>query len=239
MADESKLEDTATKQKTTKEVIEESKTTSSTNPLVESENDEEQENTPTAGTAASGATAKKKKSKKKRIKAALTGGSGESSGSSSKDEISRAVSGLSKAQVSELLAMNPALAQQLGVDNGDLSGSKAMEAMKRLNLEDIMTGLAANGKNVKDMASYKFWQTQPVPKFGDNTEEIEEGPFKIVDLEQVPKEPGPLVDGFEWVTMDILNDAELKEVWELLNGHYVEDEEAMFRFNYSISFLKW
>lgn len=31
----------------------------------------------------------------------------------------------------------------------------------------------------------------------------------------------------------------LEEVWELLNGHYVEDEEAMFRFNYSVSFLNW
>lgn len=25
---------------------------------------------------------------------------------------------------------------------------------------------AIGGKNKKDMASYKFWQTQPVPKFG-------------------------------------------------------------------------
>src|SRR5271168_2349568 len=194
MADESKLEDSATKQKAAEDALAETKVTPPTNVQVESENDDE-EDTPTASTAASTATAKKK-SKRKRIKAALTGGSGESSGSSSKDDISKAVGGLSKSQVSELLAMNPALAQQLGVDDGDLSTSKATEAMKRLNLEDIMTGLAASGKNVKDMASYKFWQTQPVPKFGDKMEEIEEGPFKIVDPEQVPKEPGPLVEGF-------------------------------------------
>lgn len=107
-----------------------------------------------------------------------------------------------------------------------------------LQLEDIMTGLAASGKNVKDMGSYKFWQTQPVPKFGEKSE-IVEGPFKIVDPEQVPKEPGPLVEGFEWVTMDMTNDEELKEVFDLLYGHYVEDNEAMFRFNYSMAFLKW
>lgn len=101
-----------------------------------------------------------------------------------------------------------------------------------------MTGLAANGKNYKDMGSYKFWQTQPVPKFGEK-EQIEEGPFKIVDLEQVPKEPGPLVEGFEWVTMDLTDDEEIKEVYELLNGHYVEDNEAMFRLNYSKAFFKW
>ena len=25
---------------------------------------------------------------------------------------------------------------------------------------------SVSGKNQKDMASYKFWQTQPVPRFG-------------------------------------------------------------------------
>jgi len=47
------------------------------------------------------------------------------------------------------------------------------------------------------------------------------------------------MEGFEWVTMDLTREEELKEVFELLYGHYVEDEEAMFRFNYSASFLRW
>jgi glycylpeptide N-tetradecanoyltransferase len=135
--------------------------------------------------------------------------------------------------------MNPSLAHQLNVGEGsDLSGKEVSNAMKKLSLEEIMTGLASSGKNVKDMAAYKFWQTQPVPKFGDNSI-VEEGPFKIIDLEKVSKEPGPLVDGFEWVTMDLTNDEEIQEVYALLYGHYVEDDEAMFRFNYSLSFLKW
>ncbi len=116
---------------------------------------------------------------------------------------------------------------------------EATNAMKKMSLQEIMSGLASSGKNVKDMGQYKFWQTQPVRKFGENSEKIEEGPFKIIDPEQVPKEPGPLVDGFEWVTMDLLNDEELEEVFQLLYGHYVEDDEAMFRFNYSKSFLRW
>lgn len=33
--------------------------------------------------------------------------------------------------------------------------------------------------------------------------------------------------------------SQLEEVYELLSGHYVEDDEAMFRFNYSVSFLNW
>jgi glycylpeptide N-tetradecanoyltransferase len=237
MADEPKVGGPASKQKASEEIIQENKA-KPTAAHIESEDEEEHEDTlASADTAVSGATTKKKRSKKKRIKAALTGGS--SSQDNSKDDVSKAVSGLNKSQVSELLAMNPSLARELGVADGDLTGDKAAQALKRLNLQDIMTGLAASGKNVKDMASYKFWQTQPVPKFDDNMEVIEEGPFKIIDIENVPKEPSPLVSGFEWVTMDLTKDEELKEVFELLYGHYVEDDEAMFRFNYSISFLKW
>jgi glycylpeptide N-tetradecanoyltransferase len=207
---------------------------------VESDNEDAAENPAEGSTTAPGTSSKKKKSKRKRIKNALTGKSSEPSASSSKDEVSKAIGSLSKQQVAEFLKLNPALAQQ--VTDSLPSGSTdkdAADAMKKLSLEEILTGLAQNGKNVKDMASYKFWQTQPVPKFGESAEVIEEGPFKIVDPEQVPKQPGPLVDGFEWVTVDITNDEEVTEVFQLLYGHYVEDDEAMFRFNYSKSFLRW
>ena len=69
------------------------------------------------------------------------------------------------------------------------------------------------------------------------------------------KEPRDLLGGFQWVTMDLTNDEEvcmlseytkvmlmiiqLKEVYELLTGHYVEDSDANFRLNYSASFLNW
>lgn len=206
----------------------------------ESDNDEEQEDTTAPGTAPGVASKKKKKSKRKRVKAALGGGSSEGSGSGSREDINKAVSGLGASEIQEILKMNPALAQQLGVGEGSgISDKKLQEAMKKLNLEEIMTGLASSGKNVKDMASYKFWQTQPVPKFGESSEPIEEGPFKIVDIEKVAKEPGALIAGFEWVTMDLTREEEIQELFSLLYGHYVEDDEAMFRFNYSESFLRW
>ena len=84
---------------------------------------------------------------------------------------------------------------------------------------------SVSGKNQKNMASYKFWQTQPVPRFGgfseleiepalakveiDETTENEEGPIKLIDPEQVPKEPYPLIEGFEWITMDLTKDAQV------------------------------
>jgi glycylpeptide N-tetradecanoyltransferase len=242
MADESKLKDPAGKQKAAEEATEEVKAGTFTSAHVESENEEEpEEDTAEAGTPAANASAKKKKSKRKRIKAALTGGSSEASGSGgSREEIQKAVSGLSSDQISEILKMNPALAEQLGAGQGsDISGSKASEALKKLKLEDIMTGLASSGKNAKDMANYKFWQTQPVPKFGESLDEIEEGPIKVYGVEVVSKDPPGLLEGFEWVTMDLTKDEELQELYQLLYGHYVEDDEAMFRFNYSISFLRW
>jgi glycylpeptide N-tetradecanoyltransferase len=239
MADESKIDDPASTRNTAAEPITESKAATS-NPQAEPESDgEEGDGVPADGAAASSSAAsKKKKSKKKRIKNLLHSEKGESSAGPSKDEISKAVGSLSQTQVSELLKLNPALAQQLGVVDGDLTTQQATDALKKLSLEDIMTGLAAKGKNAKDMGSYKFWQTQPVPKFGEKGA-IEEGPFKVIAIEDVPKDPGPLIDGFEWVTMDLTNDEELKEVFDLLYGHYVEDNESMFRFNYSMSFLRW
>jgi glycylpeptide N-tetradecanoyltransferase len=242
MADESKIDDPVSKQKAAAEAIEEVQADPSASAKVESENEEEHgEETGAAGTPASGPAAKKKKSKKKRIKAALTGKSSEGSSSGgTRDEVQKAVSGLSNDQISEILKMNPALAEQLGVGkDGDLSGSKATESLKKLKLEDIMTGLASSGKNVKDMANYKFWQTQPVPKFGESSAEVEEGPIKVYGVEAVPKEAPPLLEGFEWVTMNLTDDKEMEELFQLLYGHYVEDDEAMFRFNYSVSFLRW
>lgn len=237
MADEQKAGASGGKQKAPEETIE----APSTAAQVESENEEDPGDAAATSTPASGTATKKKKSKRKRVKAALGGGSSEASSSGgSREEISKAVSGLGTAQIQEILKMNPALAQQMGVGEGsELSEKKIQDAIKKLSLEEIMTGLASSGKNVKDMASYKFWQTQPVPKFGENAAPIEEGPFKIVDIEKVPKEPGPLLPGFEWVTMDLTRDEEIQELFTLLYGHYVEDDEAMFRFNYSQSFLRW
>lgn len=217
----------------------------------ESEGEEEDDEPTTgdaAGTAASGSGAaaagkKKKKSKRKKAKELLTGKSG--SGSSDRDDteadLKRAIGGLTPQQLQELMALNPALAGELAAASGGATPSpdKMAEMLKKMNLQDIMTGLAAAGKNAKDMASYKFWQTQPVPRFGEDDKTVEEGPLKIQTVDEVPKEPAPLVAGFEWVEMDLTNDDEIKEVYELLNGHYVEDDEAMFRFNYGPGILKW
>ncbi|EON97088.1 putative glycylpeptide n-tetradecanoyltransferase protein [Phaeoacremonium minimum UCRPA7] len=192
--------------------------------------------------AAGAAKKKKKKSKRKKLKDALTGKS--SDPDADKKE---AIDKLTPKQIQDFMAFNPALAQEVnalagGSSSGSVDPARAAELLKKLKLEDVMTGLASTGKNVKDMASYKFWQTQPVPRFDDagSSKPIEEGPIRVQSLDEVPKEPAPLgIEGFEWATVDIEDPAQIKEVYELLNGHFVEDNEAMFRFNYGTSTLKW
>ncbi|KAL1965909.1 hypothetical protein VTN77DRAFT_5042 [Rasamsonia byssochlamydoides] len=136
--------------------------------------------------------------------------------------------------IESLLRLNPALAGELAGMNKD----KAAEALTKMNIADLLTGLSIGNKNQKDMASYKFWQTQPVPRF-DEKGDIKEGPIKIINPDEVQKEPYPLLDGFEWVTLDLTDEKEITELYDLLSNHYVEDDNAMFRFNYSRSFLHW
>ena len=45
--------------------------------------------------------------------------------------------------------------------------------------------------------------------------------------------------GFEWTELDITNEDELEQVYDLLHKNYVEDDDCMFRFDYSHEFLKW
>ncbi|KAA8649032.1 hypothetical protein EYZ11_000811 [Aspergillus tanneri] len=133
-----------------------------------------------------------------------------------------------------LLENNPALKNEMvGMDR-----EKAAEALRKMDIAQLLTGLSVTGKNQKDIASYKFWQTQPVPHFED-TSSATGGPIKMIDPEKVSKEPDPLIEGFEWTTLDLTNETELRELWDLLTYHYVEDDNAMFRFRYSESFLHW
>lgn len=122
------------------------------------------------------------------------------------------------------------------IDPTALNGGNIEDMLKSLTTEEVLTGLAPTGKNNKDMADYKFWSTQPVSSFTEQV--VEEGPIEPVG-EQVSDTPVPLLNDFEWVTMDLDVPAELKEVYELLSLNYVEDDEASFRFDYSASFLRW
>ena len=193
----------------------------------------------------SGPKKKKKRSKKKKNAESATGEAVDPD----EEKKKKALEGLTHQQIVEFMSLNPALKSEVEAQiasNSSTAGNPAdpatiLEALKKLRLQDIMTGLASSGKNRKDMASYKFWSTQPVPQFAEEKPvQLKEGPIKIQAIEDIPAEPHELaLEGFRWVTVDLNDEHEMQEVYKLLNGHYVEDNEAMFRFNYSPSLLKW
>lgn len=55
----------------------------------------------------------------------------------------------------------------------------------------------------------------------------------------VPKQPYAIASTFEWWVPDLHCAADVEAVYTLLSENYVEDDDSMFRFNYSADFLQW
>lgn len=73
---------------------------------------------------------------------------------------------------------------------------------------------------------------------------VNEGDFdRAIDVvktvEDIREEPLDIPAGFTWANVNIEDDAECQEVYDLLTQNYVEDDDNMFRFDYSIKFLQW
>lgn len=105
-------------------------------------------------------------------------------------------------------------------------------------LKLISMGEVLNETQQKQMKDYKFWKTQPVPSLDEVVET--DGPIDATKTPlDIPDEPLPLLGDFEWSTIDVESSSELDEVYTLLYEHYVEDQDATFRFKYSHEFFKW
>lgn len=138
----------------------------------------------------------------------------------------------------------------------DTAGAAQTQAAPNVNqardIQNLLQQLAMSnqqGKRVegKKPEDYKFWNTQPVPKFKEpdllqTTDDAQaEGPIlpSKICRAAAKAEPEKLLDGFEWCLVDLDNDKELEELYELLDNHYVEDTDGSFRFKYSKQFLSW
>ena len=56
----------------------------------------------------------------------------------------------------------------------------------------------------------------------------ESGPLEP-DKEEVREEPYSLPDKFMWDEVDVMDEAQITELYVLLNENYVEDDDNMFR----------
>lgn len=88
---------------------------------------------------------------------------------------------------------------------------------------------------------HKFWETQPVGQYKDlGNSSLSEGPIEApTPLSEVKQEPYNLPSQYEWTTCNLGSEETCTEVYNLLKNNYVEDDENMFRFNYSKEFLQW
>lgn len=149
--------------------------------------------------------------------------------------------------------------KKAAADSADATSSStsAVQQQRPVPVHDIPSLLQQlalsqpNKKEGKAPEDYKFWNTQPVPKFKEPNllqttsdgegEKLPEGailPNEICKA-SAKQEPEKLVDGFEWCGIDLDNKEELQEFYDLLYDHYVEDTDGSFRFNYSPEFLCW
>lgn len=128
----------------------------------------------------------------------------------------------------------------------DIKEDEKKEEGKEVKVESLnraldLLKLSQNStKNLGEakLKNYAFWDTQPVPKLNEKIEGC--GPIDPAKtVEEIRSEPYSLPTGFFWDTVDIDNDDILKEVYTLLNENYVEDDDNMFRFDYSPYFLRW
>jgi glycylpeptide N-tetradecanoyltransferase len=105
------------------------------------------------------------------------------------------------------------------------------------NPEQILQALFGKNPTAAARGKHDFWDTQPVPKDGQQFESGENGP--IDTGKNVRQTPYNLAGPYEWVECDVLQDSVIEDVYNLLNQNYVEDDDAIFRFDYSREFLRW
>ena len=124
-------------------------------------------------------------------------------------------------------------------DNNTLTAQEQRNLIDQVLKNELDNIKPAHRKSeIKD--SYPFWETQPVLQFNKESE-IKFGEiWKDHKVEDLPKEPFALPEpGLEWKDVDMTQQNEIDKLYEFLKTNYVEDEDHMFRFDYSKDFLKW
>ena len=126
------------------------------------------------------------------------------------------------------------------VDINGLSDQEVIHLLQEKERKRQLERYARQAAKGQDLdREHKFWSTQPVPGLKD-TFEGESGPMELnTDVTLVKQEPYNMPAGFEWCSLDVTDPAVILEVYTLLFENYVEDDDCLFRFDYSIPFLQW
>eukprot|EP00172_Hildenbrandia_rubra_P003300 Plantae.Rhodophyta-Hildenbrandia_rubra.ctg5102.p1 GENE.Plantae.Rhodophyta-Hildenbrandia_rubra.ctg5102~~Plantae.Rhodophyta-Hildenbrandia_rubra.ctg5102.p1 ORF type:complete len:454 (-),score=52.26 Plantae.Rhodophyta-Hildenbrandia_rubra.ctg5102:764-2125(-) len=131
-------------------------------------------------------------------------------------------------------------------ENDSLNGRRdtaSSPSTTSASLADLFARVTARdaGNTNGRQGNHKFWDTQPVARYDEPTMNEEQLGVAIENktVEQIRKDPYPLISQFDWCDIDLQDPREMDEVFKLLTENYVEDTEASFRFSYSRDFLRW
>jgi hypothetical protein len=156
-----------------------------------------------------------------------------------------------------LKAMMQDAGEETGAETGEtlVGGGQASTAQAAIAMAEQLVAQRMFGRPVSTDAGggggggggaeagrqvHKFWDTQPVKKMDDHEIIIQNGPIdELKTPAQVKQEPYQLPRGFVWADMDVSDPEQIDEIYKLLTENYVQDDDAMFRFDYSIPFLQW
>ncbi|KFB34990.1 AGAP001804-PA-like protein [Anopheles sinensis] len=193
------------------------------------------------GGSAKSSKQQKKKKKNKANQNQETSATSQLNGETGNSESEQVASDGSKADKTEGAGEE---GEAVGSGSGLTMSSDTADMMK--NVRDVLERLKINSRVLKPAKtpeealhkSFKFWSTQPVPRMDEKIQANE--PIEAdKQLSEIRQEPYALPDGFSWDTMNLNDPLELKELYTLLNENYVEDDDAMFRFDYQPEFLQW
>ncbi|CAF1457149.1 unnamed protein product [Adineta ricciae] len=113
------------------------------------------------------------------------------------------------------------------------------EQIAEINVDDAASDSDEEAAAASEQ-EWKFWRTQPVTPLGIKVAKGKNGPIEEnKHIEQLKQEPYELPDGFSWSEINVSHDEQLKELYTFLNENYVEDNDNMFRFDYSMPLLQW
>jgi len=117
-----------------------------------------------------------------------------------------------------------------------MSSNDEIVPVEEKNKNKVLQMLEEAGVSTESLVeeSHPFWDTQPM------SPEHPEGPIvPNKPKDEVRAEPYKMPNGFEWSTLDIMDTEDRQELYTLLANNYVEDDDALFRFDYSKQFLEW
>lgn len=138
----------------------------------------------------------------------------------------------------------PAKATRSGLTSTE---EQIIALLRNQGLDNARTVNASAGAEEETNARHLFWDTQPMYLPDKQIQSARTGETLELNAPIVPNkaitdlraDPYNMPKGFVWSALNVSDADEMAQLYDLLAKNYVEDDDCMFRFDYSIDFLMW